>query len=134
MEPDIEGNKTSSSLDESRQYGKYRNQHMLPWIKWLAIGLTVVSCLSYSVIYSLVSSYQLQLADMVRELPIHTRIILNIFQPFLVVFITISLSLLVLFYLRIKGPQKSCMPFLVLIIFNGLFASILLGVTFLEFK
>ena len=102
------------------------------WIRWLSIALTILSCFLYLVLFSLISEYQLQVAEFIRELPIFTRIVLNIYQPFLVVFIIISLSLLILLYLRIKRPVHSYKPFVVLIIFNSLFAAILLGISFLR--
>ena len=102
------------------------------WVRWLCIALTILSCCLYLVLFSLISEYQLQVAGFIRELPIFTRIVLNIYQPFLVVFIIISLSLLILLYLRIKRPVHSYKPFVVLIIFNSLFAAILLGISFLR--
>lgn len=107
-------------------------QRIPQWGKWLAISLTIVSCLLYLSIFNLVSEYQLQVADRIKELPIFTRIVLNIYQPFLVVFIIISLSLWILLYLKIKRPRGSYKPYLLLIVFNGLFAAVLLGVSFLN--
>ena len=102
------------------------------WVKWLALAFTFISCCLYIALFSLISEYQLQVMGIIRELPIFTRIVLNIYQPFLVVFIIISLSLFILLYLRIKRPVNSYKPFMVLIIFNSLFAAILLGVSFLR--
>lgn len=102
------------------------------WVKWLAIAFTVLSCSLYLRLFSLISEYQLQVEGFIRELPIFTRIVLNIYQPFLVVFVIISLSLLILLYLRIKRPVHSYKPFMLLIVFNGIFAAVLLGVSFLK--
>ena len=103
------------------------------WIKWSAIALTILSCSLYVVLFSLISGYQLQVAEFIRELPIFTRIVLNIYQPFLVVFIIISLSLFILLYLKIHRPRGgSYKPFMGLIAFNSLFAAILLGISILR--
>jgi len=104
--------------------------HQLPaWGRWLAISLTLVSCILYLCIFNLISEYQLQVADQIRDLPIFTRIMLNIYQPFLVVFIIISLSLWILLYINIKRPRGSYKPYMMLIVFNGVFAAILLVVS-----
>ena len=102
------------------------------WIKWSAIALTILSCSLYIVLFSMISEYQLQAAEFIRELPIFTRIVLNIYQPFLIVFIIISLSLLILLYLRIKRPRNSYKPFMALIVFNSFFAAVMLAMSFLK--
>ena len=107
-------------------------QHAPVWVKWLAIALTLISCSLYMALFSLISEYQFQVAGFIRELPIFTRIVLNIYQPFLVVFIIISLSLFILLRLKINRPRGSYKPFMVLIVFNSVFAAILLGVSFLR--
>ena len=99
------------------------------WTKRFGVGLTLVSCSLYAVLYSLVSDYQIQVADYVRELPIFTRIVLNILQPFLAVFILVSLSLLVLLILRIKKPWLRHKSLLVLMSVNCVFAAALLIVS-----
>lgn len=98
-------------------------------IKRIAGTITVVSCALYAVLYSLISQYREQVADVVRDLPIFVRIMLNISQPFLLVFIIISVSLLVLLYLRVKKPWLSHKSLLILIGFNCLFAAVLLLVS-----
>jgi len=99
------------------------------WKKRFAVGVTSISCILYAVLYVLVSQYRQQVADYVRELPIFTRVVLNISQPFLVVLIIISLSFLVLLYLRIKKPWLRHKSLLVLIGFNCIFAAVLLMVS-----
>ncbi|WP_455375954.1 hypothetical protein [Kaarinaea lacus] len=99
------------------------------WKKRFAVGVTAISCILYAVLYALVSQYRLQVEEHIRELPIFTRVVLNISQPFLIVLIIISLSLLVLLYLRIKKPWLSHKSLLVLIGFNGIFAAVLLMVS-----
>jgi hypothetical protein len=106
--------------------------HQRPvWGKRLAIGLTIISCVLYGGLFFLISDYRVQVADHISQLPIFTRIVLNIAQPFLLVFITISLSLLILFYLSAQRSSRSYKPLLVLIVVNSFFAAILLGVSFL---
>ena len=121
-----------TSIESSWVQDALKLQQVPIWAKRLAIGLTVVSCALYMGLFSLISEFRLLVAEGIRELPIFTRIVLNIYQPFLVVFIIISLSLLVLLYLKIKRPRGSYKPYLVLIVFNCLFAAILLGVSFLK--
>ena len=100
--------------------------------KRLAVGFTIASCILYGVLYSLVSQYREQVADYVRELPIFVRIVLNIYQPFLIVFIIVSVSMLILLYLRIKKPWLNHKLLLALIVFNSLFAATLLAVSVLN--
>ena len=131
MDPDSE-DPNFSSLERDWVKDAIKLQQIPQWGKWLAISLTIVSCALYVELFSLISEYQFQMAERIRELPIFTRIVLNIYQPFLVVFIIISLSLWILLSLRIKRPRASYKPFLFLIIFNSVFAAILLGVSFLK--
>jgi len=102
------------------------------WIKRIAVFVTSISCLLYVVLYSLVSDYRERVADIIRDLPIFTRVVLNIYQPFLAVFIIISLSLLILLFLKIKKPWLSVKSLMVLIVFNCLFAATLLIVSSLK--
>ena len=131
MEPDIKESNLAK-LERGWVQDALKLQQAPAWTRWLSIALTILSCCLYLALFSLISEYQLQVAGFIRELPIFTRIVLNIYQPFLVVFIIISLSLLILLYLRIKRPVHSYKPFVVLIVFNSLFAAILLGVSFLR--
>ena len=131
MEPDSKESKMarlrSDWVDDAEQlHGKSL------WKKRFAMGVTIVSCILYAVLYGLVSQYRLQVEEHIRELPIFTRVVLNISQPFLIVLIIISLSLLVLLYLRIKKPWLSHKSLLVLIGFNSIFAAVLLIVSVLK--
>jgi hypothetical protein len=63
------------------------------------------------------------------ELSIAIRIGLNIYRPFLMVFILISLSLVILFQLKIKKSGGGYKPALALIAGNLFIASVLLTVT-----
>ncbi|KPJ94917.1 MAG: hypothetical protein AMJ55_05310 [Gammaproteobacteria bacterium SG8_15] len=131
MDPD-ENTPNPSSLERDWVKDALKLQQIPQWGTWLAIGLTIASCILYATLFSLISEYQLQVAERIRELPIFTRIVLNIHQPFLVVFIIISLSLWILLRLRTKRPRGSYKPFFALIIFNCTFASVLLAVSFLK--
>ncbi len=64
------------------------------------------------------------------ELPIFIRIVLNIYQPFLMVFILISLSLIILFQLKLKKSGGSYKLILALIAVNLIFSAILFAVTY----
>ena len=130
MDPD---NKDPALASLEREWVQDALKLQLPrWGKRLAIGLTIVSFFFYAGLYYLISEYRLQVAENIRELPIFTRIVLNIYQPFLVVFIIISLSLLVLLYLKLKRPHGRYRALLVLIVFNSLFAATLFGINFLR--
>lgn len=131
MDPDTNDLKLHS-LERGWVKDAIKLQQIPQWGKWLAIGLTIVSCILYMMLFSFISEYQLQVAERIRELPIFTRIVLNIYQPFLVVFIIISLSLWILLYLKIKRPRGSYKPYFGLIIFNSIFAAILLGISLLK--
>lgn len=100
--------------------------------KRLAVGITIVSCVLYSVLYSLVAQYREHIADHVRELSIFARIVLNIYQPFLIVFMIISVSMLILLYLRLKKPWLNHKWLLAMMVFNSLFAATLLAVSVLK--
>jgi len=102
------------------------------WIKWLALSLTVVSCVIYGYLFVFISSYKQQIAGTVQTLPIFTRVVLNIYQPFLVVFIIISVSMLVMFNLKLRRARWSYKGLLVLIACNELFAVSLLVIRFIK--
>ena len=100
--------------------------------KRIAGGVTIISCALYAVLYMLIGQYREQVADIVRELPIFVRIMLDISQPFLIVFIIISVSMLILLYLKMKKPWLSAKSLLILIAFNCVFAATLLAVSSLK--
>ena len=102
------------------------------WFKWLAIGLTLVSCVLYVVLFSLISKYQHLVVESVNKPPLSTRIMLNIYQPFLIVFILVSVSLWILWNLSMKNPGSRYKLMLVLIVFNSLVAAVLLGISFVK--
>ena len=130
---DSDGNDLNlDSLEREWVKDAIKLQQIPRWGQWLAIGLTIGSCVLYATLFSLISEYQLQVAERIRELPIFTRIVLNIYQPFLLVFIIITVSLWILLRLKIKRPRGSYKPFFVLIIFNCIFAAILLAVSFIK--
>lgn len=100
------------------------------WIKRLAIGFTVLSCLLYFGLYFIVPEYRQMVEDHIKELPIFTRIVLNVYQPFLMVFILISIALIILFYLKLKSPSRSYISVSALITINFLVSLVLFTVTF----
>jgi len=102
------------------------------WTKRIAVIVTSLSCILYVVLYALVSGYRERVTDVIRDLPIFTRVVLNIYQPFLMVFIIISLSLFILLWLKIKKPWLSAKSLMILIVFNCLFAATLLIVSSLK--
>jgi len=118
-----------SSLNSEWVQDAMQLNQLPAWGRWLAIGMTFGSCFLYLSTFNLISEYQLLVVDQIRDLPIFTRIMLNIYQPFLVVFIIISLSLWILLYINTKRPRGSYKPYMMLIVFNGVFAASLLVVS-----
>ena len=115
------------------------NARMSPWIKRFAVGFTVLSCVFYAGLVFLILIFQQRIEGHIKELPIFTRIVLNIYQPFLVVFILISMALIILLYLKLKHLDRkrsggSYKPLLALIAFNFIFAAVLFGVTFVGIR
>ena len=102
------------------------------WKKRFAVGVTGLSCTLYTVLYWLVSEYRERVADSISELTIFARIMLNILQPFLIVLIIISLSLLVLLFLKIKKPWFRNKSLLAVIGVNCVFAATLLVVSVIK--
>lgn len=102
------------------------------WRRWTAAGLTLLACISYAGLYALVPVYRQQLEQRINELPIFNRIVLNIYQPFLTVFILISIALLILYHLKAKQRGSGSRLLLLLIVVNLIVAVILLGLTVAE--
>jgi len=102
------------------------------WAQWLAVGLTIASCLLYVGLFWQMTKYQALVAETVTELPLSIRIMLNISQPFLIVFIIVSISLWILWHLSMKKTGSRYMLLLVLIVSNFLVAATLLGISFVK--
>jgi len=102
------------------------------WSRQSAAGFSLLSCVCYAGIYLLVPVYRQMLETQNRELPIFNRIVLNISQPFIIVFVLISIALLILFYLKVKQNGRRYSTLLVLIIVNFLVAAVLLGMMLAE--
>jgi hypothetical protein len=99
------------------------------WSTWTALAFTALAIVLYGALFFLVPEYRQMMVGYIDQLPIFSRIVLNIYQPFLMVFILISIALMILFYLKIKIPGARYKPMLTLIIVNCLFAVILFGVS-----
>ena len=98
------------------------------WLVGLAFTMSAVSSSSYIALYFILSNYQHKFTGAVTELPVLMRVILNIYQSYLSVFVLISVALLVLFFIKIRrGNYKITF---VLIVFNCVFASVLLAISF----
>lgn len=121
-----------SIIESDYSQEEVRQRQVTAWIKWLATGLTLISCLLYGVLFSLISKYQLLVVDTVKDLPLSLRIMLNIYQPFLLVFILVSVSLWVLWQLSMKKPGSRYKLILALVVINSLVAAALLGISFVK--
>ncbi|MGD8941453.1 MAG: hypothetical protein PVJ72_18895 [Gammaproteobacteria bacterium] len=115
---------------------KNRHQDSAPtevplWLKIGAWALTLAASLLYIVLYLVVIEYQQRFAGSVNELPVFTRVILNIYQSYLGVFILISLALLVLFFIKSRHATGSYKIVFLLIAFNTVFAAVLFSVSFM---
>lgn len=99
------------------------------WCIWTALGVTLLAVVLYGTLFFLVPEYRQMMADYIDQLPIFSRIVLNIYQPFLMVFVMISISLMILFYLKYKTRGVRYKAMLALIVANCMFAAILFGVT-----
>ncbi|MGD8570591.1 MAG: hypothetical protein PVJ39_21060 [Gammaproteobacteria bacterium] len=104
-------------------------QKMPVWCIWTALGVTLLAVVLYGTLFFLVPEYRQMMADYIDQLPIFSRIVLNIYQPFLMVFVMISISLMILFYLKYKTRGVRYKAMLALIVANCMFAAILFGVT-----
>jgi hypothetical protein len=101
------------------------------WLKIGAWALTLAASLLYIVLYFVVIEYQQRFAGSVNELPVFTRVILNIYQSYLGVFILISLALLVLFLIKSRHATGNYKIVFLLIAFNMVFAAVLFSVSFM---
>lgn len=99
------------------------------WTVWTALAFTVSATGLYGTLFILVPEYRHIIAGTIDQLPIFSRIVLNIYQPFLMVFILISIALMILFYLKYKLPGARYKALLTLIVVNCVFAVILFGIT-----
>ena len=98
--------------------------------KNLSSGLALAACLLYIALYSVLSNYQQGLADAANELPVFTRVILNIYQSYLGVFVLISVALLVLFFIKSRSAHGNYKMIFALIVFNSVFAAVVFAVSF----
>ena len=100
------------------------------WLKILSSALTLAACALYLALYALLSDYQQSVVGANIEPPVFTRVILNIYQSYLSVFILISLALLVLFYIKSRRANGNYKIVFILIAFNMIFALVLFLVSY----
>lgn len=102
------------------------------WLTGSAVSFSLVACLLYGGLFFLVPVYYRGTQGQMDQMPIFIRIMLNVYPPFLVVLILISVALLILFQLKLKQISRSagtCRPIMAVIVFNFLFAALLFGIT-----
>jgi hypothetical protein len=114
-----------------------KNHHQDPepadaplWLMILSSGCTLVAFGLYVALFYFLSDYQHRYADAARELPVFTRVILNIYQSYLGVFVLISVALLVLLFIKSRRSTGNYYVVFMLIVFNCVFAAVLFAVSF----
>lgn len=100
------------------------------WLRVCASGFTLIAALLYIALYFNLTGYQQAFAKAGTELPVFTRVILNIYQSYLSVFVLISVALLVLFFVKSRGAAGRNKFIFALIVFNAIFSAVLFAVSF----
>jgi hypothetical protein len=85
-------------------------------------------------LYFTLSEYRQVFAEAVTELPVFTRVLLNIYQSYLSVFVLISVALLVLFFIKSRSVNGRYKVVLLLIVVNGVFAAVVFAVSVVGLK
>ena len=84
----------------------------------------------YLALFYVLDDYQQRYADAARELPVLTRVIFNIYQSYLSVFVLVSAALLALFFIKRRRTTGNYTMVFILIVFNCVFAAVLFAVSF----
>jgi hypothetical protein len=93
--------------------------------------LTVLTAALYIALFYVLSGYEQRLANAISDLPVFTRVILNIYQSYLGVFGLISVALLALYLIKSRRGSGNYTIVFVLIVFNSVFAAVLFAVSVL---
>lgn len=104
------------------------SHHAAPVPRWLnavSSGLTVLSCLLYIALYYSLKGFQDRLAAMGTDIPVFTRVILNIYQSYIGVFVLISVALLLMYFIKSRRAAGGYKTVVVMIVANSVFAAAL---------
>ena len=119
-----------ASNDELAQFDRPRHRISM----WLSIGFTVASVLLYMSLYGVIPRYEQALSGLAEGKLVMMKVILNIYQIYLGVFILISLALFIVYFIRTKYftyPQNILFSILVV---NFLIAALLFSISFVGVK
>jgi hypothetical protein len=100
--------------------------HAAQWMKWLSAGLSAGSTCLYIGLYFITPRYQ-PTEDLGYGLTVFIKVLLNIYQTYLGIFILISVALFILFHVKSLRPGNYLNYLLALIIFNFVIAAVLFG-------
>ena len=98
----------------------------LKWFTTVVYIFSATACSLYVWVFLVISNYRDDSIEIIRDLPIYARIIFNIYQPFLVVFVLVSLAFPVLINLTGNKSNKKRIILFCMVIFNVLFSLVLL--------
>ena len=111
----------------------FHQQPMPVKYKWVGYLLTLIAILLYAVSYFRLYEFRQLAENTIGELSILSRVVLNIYQPFLIVFILITIALVTVLNLGLKRYGSRHKVILILIAINCLFSAVLSGVSFIKF-
>lgn len=97
--------------------------------KWLSIGLTLISLFLYSSLYLIIPGYEQMLGGLPEGTFVFMKVILNIYQIYLSVFILISVAIFTVYFIRTKKFQQRNTPLFLLVVFNFLVSASLFVIT-----
>ena len=101
------------------------------WLKIMSTGLTFGSCVLYLALYMVLSDYRQSVVGVSNEPSVFIRVILNIYQSYLGVFILISLALLVLFFIKARYASSNYKVVFILMALNTIFSAVLFSVSYI---
>jgi hypothetical protein len=95
------------------------------WLNIMSSGLTVLSCLLYIALFYSLKEYQDRLATLATDIPVFTRVILNIYQSYISVFVLISVALLLMYFIKSRRAAGGYKIVVAMIVANSVFAATL---------
>jgi hypothetical protein len=95
------------------------------WLNIVSSGLTVLSCLLYIALFYSLKEYKYRLATLATDIPVFTRVILNIYQSYISVFVLISVALLLMYFIKSRRAAGGYKIVVAMIVANSVFAATL---------
>ncbi|MCG6970703.1 MAG: hypothetical protein LJE85_13135 [Gammaproteobacteria bacterium] len=92
-------------------------------------AFTLLSIGFYGALFYVLSGREQRLATAASDIPVFTRVILNIYQSYLSVFVLIAVALLALFFIKSHRGGGNYTTVFILIAFNCVFAGVLFVVS-----